>query len=117
MQEPAPDVTVVARVLRNPGGYERMRDLQEHRRAATEQRNEHRVTDPTDDALRSEVPVAACHSLRMAACGAQALWPRSQHAVRVPERAIELYGLVSDVREALKRLADALEDCDSNSRV
>jgi hypothetical protein len=27
-----------------------------------------------------------------------------------PERAIQLYGLVSDVREALDRLADALED-------
>jgi hypothetical protein len=27
-----------------------------------------------------------------------------------PERAIELYGLIGDVRGALERLADALED-------
>jgi hypothetical protein len=27
-----------------------------------------------------------------------------------PERAAELYGLVSDVREAVERLADGLED-------
>jgi hypothetical protein len=32
-----------------------------------------------------------------------------------PERTIELYGLVGDVRDALERLADALEDLDSEN--
>jgi hypothetical protein len=33
-----------------------------------------------------------------------------------PERAIELYRLVSEGRDALERLADALEDRDPTSR-
>jgi hypothetical protein len=34
-----------------------------------------------------------------------------------PDRALELYGLLSDVRGALTRLADALEDRDPTSRL
>ena len=61
--EPGPQVALVVGVLGHAGSDERMRNLEQHGSAPTEERRDRRVADPPNRALRSEIPVAAGHPL------------------------------------------------------
>jgi hypothetical protein len=54
-----PEIGPVVGVLDDPGRDERMRDLQQHRRATAEERRERRVPDPPDHTLGRKVAIAA----------------------------------------------------------
>ena len=65
-QQPAPEVAPIVGVLRDAGGNQRMRDLQQHGSAPAEERRDRGVAHHPDDALRREVAVAARHALCVA---------------------------------------------------
>jgi hypothetical protein len=58
-----PEILVVAGVLDDAGGDERVRDLEQHGRPAAEERRHRRVAEPADDAVGAEVAVGGREAL------------------------------------------------------